>query len=243
VITGNNAKVDTEIAAVCDKYDSIDDLTTQIGATLRSENGELYLFIAELTQTESTMDEEMSGFSVTVVCHPDTTLIGQDIYGDMDDYGRAFIKEVVDELANLDPSTDSALIDEGVWNVYTFPKLNEARNRLESNTFTDPPKLSYFRISSEIGDKDRRFIAGSGIYLDVDNPNVDHPKNLNRLEDIRNRVRNAAALLVAEAEENEGLLGEMFFENDASDSDATDIFSQVINGTPVQEYVFVWENR
>jgi len=225
----------------CDKYSDpadIDDLVTEDNVTLNNENGELYLFIAEIKLEE---DSTVNGSVVTVMleepkvivtCHPDSSLEGQNVYGLTDDSGRAFIKEVVDELADLDPANDQALIDEGVWSVYTFPKLGDY------DTLNDPPKLSYFRIANGVGRSDRRFIVGAGIYLDVNNPNDGAS---DRLEPIRTKVRDAAALLMTEAEDNEGLLGDMFFVDDTSDEE--DFFSQVVDGTHDQEYIFVWENR
>jgi len=222
---------------------------------LNNEDGELYLFIAEI-KLEEEGDSTVNGSvvkvmleepKVIVTCHPDPSLEGENVYRLTDDSGREFIKEVVDELLSLKTESsdandnDQELIDEGVWNVYTFPKLGE------DETLNDPSKLSYFRISkviTEIGSgnrpgDDRQFIVGAGIYLDVNNPNAG---DSDRLEPIRTKVREAAALLLV-GEDEEGELPDMFFEDNP---DATDEFQEVVTGiapTDEQGYIFVWENR
>ncbi len=235
----DDTMVDNHITAACTTYTDIPNIPS-LG--LNDEMDELYLFVAELVEGDGTA--EAAAFSVNIECHPNADLVDTDAYGLTDDYGRAFIKEVVDELSSLEPndgtnSNDQALIDEGVWNVYAFPKLNQP------DTLSDPPKLSYFRIVNDVGANDRDFIVGAGIYLDKDNPNVD-PNSLTRLEVIRNRVINAAGLLLDGEGEN-GALPDMFFEDepDTEPDDPDDFYSTVVDATTAvpQEFIFVWESQ
>jgi len=224
--------------------------TAHESANSNTEMGEYYLFVSEL-QFTGVEDQTIMGTvqqvtvmldepAVTVLHHPDTELVGENTYRLTDDSGRAFIKEVVDELRSLETESsdgvndnDQALIDEGVWNVYTFPKFGDP------DTLSDPPKLSYFRIVNNVGNNNLRFIVGAGIYLDVNNLNAG---TSNKLEPIRNKVGEAAALLI-EGENEEGELPEMFFEADEA---STEEFQEVIGGiapTDDEAYIFVWENR
>ncbi len=232
--TDNDDTVDTQIAAACTTYEDIQ------GLSLNNEMGELYLFVAEVEAGDGTAEE---AFSVKLDCHPDTELLDDpqtanedesvDVYGLTDDYGRAFIKEVVDELAGLDPTTDTTLITEGVWNVYAYPKSGQP------DTLSDPPKLSYFRIVNDVGENDRDFIVGAGIYLDKDNPNAG---TSDRLEPIRGRVIDAAGFLLSE-EGEDGALPDMFFTDDANEpEDFATMFVDITTSIP-QEFIFVWESQ
>ncbi len=237
---------------------------TAIGSItdINNENGELYLFIAEVEVDGTLVSSVVS--SVEVLCHPDSDIESTDIYEATDDSGRAYIKEVVDELFSLeiihDPETlkdqFNDHVDEGVWSVHTAPKLNEAGNALESDTLNDPPKLSYFRISGNIINDDydpeaatidpanlRRFIVGAGIYLDENNENAADGVEL---EGIRSRVKEHAGVLLeaeaeAEAAEEEFNSDGTFFDNDDGNVDDTDFYSTAM--LEEEEYIFVWENR
>jgi len=178
---------------------------------MSNENRELYLFVGELTGSSTD-----GSVSVDVKCHPDSTLIGS-TYRFTDNSRREFSEEVVDELNSLGSRSER---DEGIWNAYTFPKLGQ------HDTSSDPPKLSYFRVAHIHG---RKYVAGAGIYLDVNNPNVD-PDNPTRLEEIRNRVSEAADLL--RGKEGEELIEAL--------EDNRDYFT---NDEDPEAYIFVWENR
>jgi len=168
----------------------------------------------------------------------------KNIYGATDDSGREYIKEVVDELFGLEISAQGA-VTKGVWSVHTVPKLNEAGNDLKPDTLNDSPKLSYFRISGNIGPSNRRFIVGAGIYLDANNENAAGTE----FEGIRSRVRTAVEQL-REAELGEGEELSSLFE-DGSDFIA-DRSPFILNANPLdtsnmvedpEAYIFVWENR
>ncbi len=271
---GNEIK--NTIDTTCGSHSTPADI--EILSGINSENGELYLFIAEIEKEElsreldpnddTTIISTVSVInSVNVLCHPaDSVNKGDDIYGDTDVSGRAYIKEAVDELfpvtgvleelrspdrigVGVPVDADGAFgepdkVEEGVWSIYTAPKLNDAGNDLEPDTFSNPPKLSYFRISGNINDVSneivpndpknyRRFLVGAGIYLDENNENA---VATSELEDIRSRVKTAAeVLLEAEAAEEEFNSDGMFF-NDGGDFHSTAMVE-------AKEYIFVWENR
>jgi len=256
----NNDDVNMGLMTTCDTYSTPTAIGNLVG--INNESGELFLFIAELV--DSTTDSTTVGSgasvgtisSVNVVCHPASSVDkdnlstpgqeGKDIYGETDDSGRAYIKEAVDELFGED-ITNSGVVDADVWSVHTAPKLNEAGNDLEPDTLNDPPKLSYFKISGNIGPNDRRFIVGGGIYLDANNENE---ATGNELTEIRQRVRTAVGQL-REAELEEGAELSSLFE-DGSDFIADDS-PFILNANPLdtnnmmvedpEAYIFVWENR
>jgi len=235
--------VDDGIQTTCDTYENISSIT-YVGSRLNNENRELYLFIAEVV-LDSTTGGTPTVSSVDVVCHPDSSQEGENIYGATGDSGRAYIKEVVDELLGF-PTTNNDVVTGGVWSVHRVPKLNEARDDLEPDTLNDPPKLSYFRIAGTVGPNDRRFIAGAGIYLDANNVNA---ADGTELEGIRSRVKTAVGQL-REAELEEGAELSSLFE-DGSDFIA-DGSEFITNANPLdasdmvedpEAYIFVWENR
>ncbi len=119
----SHTEVNEAIETICGTHSAPDDIERLSG--INSENGELYLFIAEIEKEES-IDERVTGTlagssditiistvsvinSVNVSCHPADSVTGDtfrttdahegdDIYGATDDSGRAYIKEAVDEL-------------------------------------------------------------------------------------------------------------------------------------------------
>ncbi len=281
----SHTEVNEAIETICGTHSAPDDIERLSG--INSENGELYLFIAEIEKEESINERvtrtEPGGDitiistvsvinSVNVSCHPASSVTkddfrttdaheGDDIYGATDDSGRAYIKEAVDELfpvtgviADLRFNPEGVnpdKVEEGVWSVYTAPKLNEP------DTLNNPPKLSYFRISGNINSVDvpdsrvpydprnyRRFIVGAGIYLDENNTNA---ADGIELEGIRSRVKTAAGVLLeaeAEAAEEEFNSDGMFFTDDAGGTaDDTDFHSTVEVMEDQKEHIFVWENR
>jgi len=217
-----------------------------VNSNLNNENEELYLFVAEVVLDSTGGGTTPTVSSVDVVCHPDSSQEGNNIYGATDDSGRAYMKEVVDELLGLD-ITSNNVVTGSVWSVYTAPKLNEAGNALEPDTLNDPPKLGLFTISGNVGPDDRRYIAGAGIYLDANNDNEGRG---NELTEIRQRVRTAVGQL-REAELEEGAELSSLFE-DGSDFIADDS-PFILNANPLdtnnmmvedpEAYIFVWENR
>ncbi len=245
----NDAAVNTAIETVCDTFSTPTSIDSYVSNTdIENENGELYLFIAEVVGDTTVVPSVVS--SVNVLCHPDSEIEGTDIYGVTDDSGRAYIKEAVDELYELEGDTirDYTVI-EGVWSVYTVPKLNDAGGgnyNLEPDTLNDPPKLSYFRISGNIGENNRRFIVGAGIYLDANNANE---ATGNELKVIRQRVRTAVGLLRGEEIAEEEELSSLFADGNAFIADGSEF---ILNADPVDQndmiidpeaYIFVWENR
>lgn len=90
-------------------------------------------------------------FLIYLFRSPNTEAREGDIYGVTDDSGRAYIKEAVDELFGLDIDPNFDTVVEGVWSVYTVPKFNDAEGDLALDTLNGPPKLSYFKISGNIG--------------------------------------------------------------------------------------------
>lgn len=191
--------------ATCDKYatNALSSLTPAVD----NEMGEIYVFAGELGDA-----------SLVLRCHPRSDLVGRDDYLLTEDSGRQFIKETVDELNSMS-MTDQSLISSGVWNAYRFPKLGQP------DTLADPPKLSYFRRSD-----DGRYLIGSGIYLDRNNPNA---MDDDRLEQVRSRVSQAAGLLrEKEGSELTGVLESTEFTNIAT-----------VDSSDMQAYIFVWENR
>ena len=267
----------TEISGICDGNTTPDDIDNLSG--INNEMGELYLFIAEVVGDSTVVPSVVS--SVNVLCHPASSVTGDtlttdaregdDIYGDTDDSGRAYIKEAVDELYRLevveraedaqgdpDPTADPDKVEEGVWSVHTAPKLNDeggGNYDLEPDTLNNPPKLSYFRISGNLVSDEsmktvkpdpedfRRFVVGAGIYLDENNANA---ADTSELEDIRSRVKEHAGVLLeaeaeAEAAEEEFNSDGTFFDNDDENTDDTDFYSTAM--VESKEYIFVWENR
>ncbi len=191
--------------AICKMYatNALGSLTPPVN----NEMGEIYIFTGELGDS-----------SLELTCHPNADLVDTDTYLLEEDSGRQFIKETVDELNSMS-RTDQSLISSGVWNAYRFPKFEQP------DTLADPPKLSYFRRSD-----DGRYLIGSGIYLDRNNPNA---MDDDRLERVRTRVSKAAGLL----RDKEGSeLTEVFSSGD---------FTRIPTDDPSdpQAYIFVWENR
>jgi len=248
--SSTDAEVNTRIETTCNTYFT----TTAIEslANINSENGELYLFIAEVVADSTTVGTGGTSVttvsSVNIVCHPASSVQeddlstadaqeGENIYVATDDSGREYIKEVVDELLGL-PIDGQDNIRDGAWSVYTVPKLKDAGDDLEPDTLNDPPKLSYFRITGNVGLNAKRFIIGAGIYLDANNVNE---VNGNEFTVIRQRVRTAVGQL-REAELDEGEELSSLFE-DGSDFIADgNPFSDNAN-IDSEEYIFVWENR
>ncbi len=188
--------------AICDRY-----ATSVLGSLtppIDSEMGELYLFMGTLEEG-----------SAVLTCHPNSDLVNRDIYMLVDDFGREFAKQAIDEINGM---TDQSLIDSGVWAAYRFPKLGEP------NTLSDPPKLSYFKRSNN-----GKYFVGSGIYLDRNNPNA---MGDGRLEQVRDRVSQATALLLG----NEGSDLEAVF-------DSSSFGDLAVDSMDMQAYIFVWENR
>lgn len=189
---------------ICDKYDT--NALGSLSPSVNNEMGEIYIFAGILGDA-----------SFLLKCHPRSNLVDRNDYLLTEDSGRQFIKETVDELNSMSMTDDQSLISSGVWNAYRFPKLDEP------NTLADPPKLSYFKRSD-----DGRYLIGSGIYLDRNNPNA---AATGRLEQVRTRVSQAAGLLRdKEGSELTEVLGSQDFMDIETDSDP-------------QAYIFVWENR
>ncbi len=182
---------------------------------INSENGELYLFIAEIDIEELSRELDPNDdktiistvsviHSVNVLCHPaDSVTIddlstpgtqeGDDIYGDTDDSGRAYIKEAVDELfpvtgvleelrspdrigVGVPVGNGPDKVEQGVWSVHTAPKLNDTGGGsydLEPDTLNNPPKLSYFRISGNINNVSEEEIEATNDF-------TNDPKNYRR---------------------------------------------------------------